>query len=398
MSFCCADLVEMFSLTDTPITVIAGHAYLHREIQWVYLAEAVDDFLDTIPWTKGDELVIVTGSSIKGDADTALINYLRRSKKKNIAGLVINIGKYIDEISPRVIAVAESCQIPLMALPWESHLVDFTRQVCTAIIHQQQKTSAERTLASGLLLGQPPLSEIQPLLSRYGWEPGANYTVVGFALTSAQPERVQTIIREVYTILIQHNIQAATLPTEKKLYIVIRSDLSEDRIKSLFESVANQLMQSCAETAVQIAVGKRVAGITEVPQSLKTVQQILQACHFTSEKAVCSCHDLGIFSLLFSIDNIDILWDYYNQLFTPLLKYDKNNNSFLMNTLIVYMENEARVAPAAKALYIHENTLKYRLNIIRKLLQMDISLPEAQARIVVGIKIGNMLKRKEKAR
>ena len=51
MSFCCADLVEMFSLTDTPITVIAGHAYLHREIQWVYLAEAVDNFLDTIPWT-----------------------------------------------------------------------------------------------------------------------------------------------------------------------------------------------------------------------------------------------------------------------------------------------------------------------------------------------------------
>ena len=55
MSFCCADLVEMFSLTDTPITVIAGHAYLHREIQWVYLAEAVDNFLDTIPWTKDDE-------------------------------------------------------------------------------------------------------------------------------------------------------------------------------------------------------------------------------------------------------------------------------------------------------------------------------------------------------
>lgn len=82
MSFCCADLVEMFSLTDTPITVIAGHAYLHREIQWVYLAEAVDNFLDTIPWTKGGELAIVTGSSIKGDADTALINYLRRSKKR----------------------------------------------------------------------------------------------------------------------------------------------------------------------------------------------------------------------------------------------------------------------------------------------------------------------------
>ena len=68
MSFCCADLVEMFSLTDTPITVIAGHAYLHREIQWVYLAEAVDNFLDTIPWTKGGELAIVTGSSIKGDS------------------------------------------------------------------------------------------------------------------------------------------------------------------------------------------------------------------------------------------------------------------------------------------------------------------------------------------
>lgn len=82
MSFCCADLVEMFSLTDTPITVIAGHAYLHREIQWVYLAEAEDNFLDTIQWTKGGELAIVTGSSIKGDADTALINYLRRSKKK----------------------------------------------------------------------------------------------------------------------------------------------------------------------------------------------------------------------------------------------------------------------------------------------------------------------------
>ena len=55
-----------------------------------------------------------------------------------------------------------------------------------------------------------------------------------------------------------------------------------------------------------------------------------------------------------------------------LQAYDAENNTELYHTLEVYLQLERNVVQTAKTLFIHRSTLFYRLDRIRKLVELDL--------------------------
>jgi purine catabolism regulator len=55
----------------------------------------------------------------------------------------------------------------------------------------------------------------------------------------------------------------------------------------------------------------------------------------------------------------------------PLMKHDKRENAFLVDTLRKYLQNGSRPGPAARELYIHRHTLTYRLGRIQEITGRD---------------------------
>ena len=53
---------------------------------------------------------------------------------------------------------------------------------------------------------------------------------------------------------------------------------------------------------------------------------------------------------------------------TVLDEYDKKYRSNLLETLRVYVQNEGRIAQTAQALFLHVNTVRYRLDKLKELL------------------------------
>lgn len=72
-----------------------------------------------------------------------------------------------------------------------------------------------------------------------------------------------------------------------------------------------------------------------------------------------------------SLSNIH-LKEFYLGALNPLIEFDKQNNAFLFDTLYMYYKCSFSVTEAAKALYIHRNTMASRLEKIRELLPYDI--------------------------
>src|SRR5699024_4383083 len=56
-----------------------------------------------------------------------------------------------------------------------------------------------------------------------------------------------------------------------------------------------------------------------------------------------------------------------------LMQHDINNNSALLRTLWYYLKMDAKVARTAKALFIHPNTLHYRMNKIKEITMVDLT-------------------------
>lgn len=70
----------------------------------------------------------------------------------------------------------------------------------------------------------------------------------------------------------------------------------------------------------------------------------------------------------------------------------KNNDENLLTTLAVYLENMGKCNITSNKLYIHRNTLNYRLNKIKEILDCDIDDPSTRLRLEISLKIADVIK------
>jgi purine catabolism regulator len=83
--------------------------------------------------------------------------------------------------------------------------------------------------------------------------------------------------------------------------------------------------------------------------------------------------ELGIYRLLFMIDKKEEVIEFCTDTIGSLLEYDKKNDDNLCNCLEVFLVNNGNIAKTSKDLYVHPNTLAYRLKKISVVLGKDIN-------------------------
>jgi DNA-binding PucR family transcriptional regulator len=76
---------------------------------------------------------------------------------------------------------------------------------------------------------------------------------------------------------------------------------------------------------------------------------------------------------------------YYLSLLEPLQEYDRQHNGDLIRTLAVYLECGGNSVRAADRLFLHRNSLRYRLARIQALLGMDPDDPDS--RLTLGVAV-----------
>lgn len=75
----------------------------------------------------------------------------------------------------------------------------------------------------------------------------------------------------------------------------------------------------------------------------------------------------------------------FEALITPLREYDRRHNSDLLRTLRTFFEANANASEAAARLYLHRNSLNYRLERIQQLTCLDLRSPAARLALQLGL-------------
>ncbi|MDW0111156.1 helix-turn-helix domain-containing protein [Sporosarcina aquimarina] len=82
--------------------------------------------------------------------------------------------------------------------------------------------------------------------------------------------------------------------------------------------------------------------------------------------------DLGLFRLFHNIKDTTILEEFVLEKLGPVLEYDEGKEVKLLETLRYYIKNNTNVQKTADDLYVHYNTMRYRMNTIKELgIQLD---------------------------
>lgn len=76
---------------------------------------------------------------------------------------------------------------------------------------------------------------------------------------------------------------------------------------------------------------------------------------------------------------------YYKGLLRPLQQYDSEHHGDLVATLAAYLRHSGNATRTADALYLHRNSLRYRLARIQALTGMDPNDPDARLALQIGV-------------
>jgi purine catabolism regulator len=142
---------------------------------------------------------------------------------------------------------------------------------------------------------------------------------------------------------------------------------------------------------LKIGIGKNYPILNQSKSFKEAMESIRITSQLDNERNIVHFDDFMIYHLLNSSGNTELLKEFYNNSIKLLADYDEKNNINLVNTLECYFKCKGNMSEAAKMLYIHRNTLLYRLDKIKEILKTDLENGEENLELQLGIHIMKLL-------
>jgi purine catabolism regulator len=123
------------------------------------------------------------------------------------------------------------------------------------------------------------------------------------------------------------------------------------------------------------AAASRPAPTSALRRSFHEARCALEATSLADGGApeVASYQDLGAFTLLLSLQDEDALRLYSDGLLEPIERTEGEYGGELLRSLEAYIEHNGNWERAARQLYCHRHTLRYRIRKIEELTGRDLS-------------------------
>ncbi|WP_312814216.1 PucR family transcriptional regulator ligand-binding domain-containing protein [Sedimentibacter sp.] len=159
-----------------------------------------------------------------------------------------------------------------------------------------------------------------------------------------------------------------TVYIDNSLVVFINSIFIKNSKKSFVE-VGNLIIDSL-KNRVKVGIG-----ISNAAENIESFSLVYKEAHnsliagsvLNKNSFVSHYDDYEMFKIIKEVKDMDILNAYVNKKIGKIIDYDKTNDMKLMETLKVLIEENFNAKSAAQKLYIHYNTLRYRIIRIKEL-------------------------------
>lgn len=102
--------------------------------------------------------------------------------------------------------------------------------------------------------------------------------------------------------------------------------------------------------------------------------------------------DLGPYRFLYELKDSKSMLAFHRELIGKIELYDSQNQTELLNTLICYYKNDCNARITAKELFIHKNSVIYRVKRIEEIIGLNLSDPEDRFNLQLSLKLDQILK------
>lgn len=142
-----------------------------------------------------------------------------------------------------------------------------------------------------------------------------------------------------------------------------------------------------------VGVGNNIEQLSDLKVEFENAKKAMILCRkLKIEKRYSHIKDLHFQNAILESSSKIYFEMYSSSKLEVLYKYDEENNSDLLNTLKSYIYNGCNTIATSKDLYLHRNTVSYRLNQIEKILEVDLGDYSEIIDLAIAFKINEVIR------
>ena len=323
------------------VELLTGEAGLERMVSWTYIVQT-KPYKDHM--NPGNFALLVVDSlrySIE-DAYTAMLEL----NELGISGLAISVEEDKEAIPQQMIEKAKELKLSLFYIRWEgATFVDIAQSIGELILETEVDNKRTGDYLYNLLFGYEVNDKyIEKISAQFG-------------LTFDRPYRVGVIVID--------RKYGMNLEQDKETEHQIEQILRELDSRTPFAGVIHS-------TCILGADYTKPADFGISYQEAKNLIPKKDMLPNPTNKKVLSASSMGIYKYMFNSGNQQEILNYCNEKLKNLEMYDNANGSFLIDTLVNYYMCGFNVGKTAEMMYVHRNSLQYRLKKIEEILEINL--------------------------
>lgn len=176
------------------------------------------------------------------------------------------------------------------------------------------------------------------------------------------------------------------------LYPIKEGQPSLEKIKHLAETIRQKISGTTQGWTVSIGVGQLYNDLLSIPRSYREAQHAVKIGRALNGPNTIACFaELGIYRMLLQFAQTQNPNEFFCEALQRLLEYDQQADKELVKTLTAFLECNGNLTETSDRLFIHRNTLKYRLERIRDITQIDLDDSENRLMLHLGLKMNQIV-------
>ena len=366
--------------------LLAGKSGLTNPVSWVHIIE--DDTVTT--FLHGNELVFTAG--ILNRERDWLLSFAHRLHQADVSALVVNLGPHTADVDEAVIDYCNLVGLPLFTIPWQTRMVDMTRDFCHRIMHDEQVENTLVTTMKNILfqVGDPETQVLQ--MERHGFQRNSTFCflAVGAEGYTGDPEELRSALKACAENTARDRSELFLSFTYNDCRVIVLADHTDDEITAYVERFTRSCARRLVHVRLFVGASSNQPGIYHQIANFEKSLSALQMATRRNEDVVYY-DKLGVYKMLYAVADKAALRGYYQETVGAVEKYDRENGTQLLPLLQDYLRSNDGLQQVAERHYVHRNTVTNQLRRVQEITGLCPFEMEDKLKLCLGFYIADIL-------
>lgn len=190
-----------------------------------------------------------------------------------------------------------------------------------------------------------------------------------------------------------HSKMQGIIFTKQKYFVIILQfpSYKETEIKHVTEFIHNAQKNMKINFTISFGVSNAIQSLIDIPTAYREAVEAIRNGYDLHQKGFINFYKAReITELLKMLPKKDLKALYENTL-KSLAYPSTQEDQELVKTIEVYLNSQCEISVTSRKLFIHRNTVKYRIQKAEDLLHCSLRDPESSLRVRIALKIGSIL-------